>query len=57
MKTVKVKCPDCGDIIFSSYEGEFVTCSCFQDGEKGIFIDQNRYIFRTTVNAILVEEE
>lgn len=42
------KCGSCGDLIRSSYPGEFVACSCFANevGNKGIFVDQCKYYYR-----------
>jgi len=44
-KYSKYKCLLCGDIISSSYEGEFVTCSC-----KKCSIDQTKSYMRLIGN-------
>ncbi len=52
MKPTKVQCPHCKDIVFSSYSGEFVSCSC------GLtYIDETEFYLRTTADAIRVEEK
>lgn len=43
MKTMKVQCKSCKDIIYSKYSGHFVRCSC-----KKIFIDQTEHYIRSS---------
>lgn len=37
----KIRCLNCGDIIQSMHQHDFVACSCFRDDEKnkGVAID------------------
>ena len=46
------KCPHCHDLIFSSYSGEFVSCSC-----KKCFVDSTRHYTRVGGNATYVKED
>ena len=41
MKPCKVQCKVCKDVIWSRYEGEFVSCRC-----KAISVDQTEHYMR-----------
>ena len=52
MKRVKIKCKICGDVIWSKYYGNYVSCSC-----KSIAIDQDEFYCRTIGNRENIELE
>lgn len=53
----KYKCLDCGDIIQSSYPGDWVCCKCFEDGVSGGYVDSNNYITRIGGNVVEYVED
>ena len=46
----KYQCPACKDYLSSSYEGEFVECTC-----GDCFIDSTRHYTRVGGNATFIE--
>jgi len=42
-KRLAVECLRCGEIIYSKWSGQFVSCSC---DSKGVFVDQTPYYVR-----------
>lgn len=48
----KVKCVNCNDVIFSSYSGEFVRCTCGK-----LAVDETGYYVRILGDKYEVVEE
>lgn len=50
------QCPTCKDKIYSKYDGQFATCSCWEnkEGNKGIFVDQTPHYGRVGGPAVRV---
>lgn len=46
IKKNRAKCKACGEEIESTYRHDFVTCKCFKDGERGIFVDGGKDYLR-----------
>lgn len=54
MKVNAVKCPSCGDIIYSVARHDFHSCTCTQTSVDGGF-DYFRYLFKSKPEVLEIE--